>query len=212
MAQHPELAFVSVAADVGGADAARPFPEQAGATFTTLVDADNLLGRLFDYKIIPNGIFVDEAGVVQGIWLGFSVDRTECVEAVDQFLAGEMEPFLRTPQGPVGSPGVAPGSTVAAPALTAVERELYETRVRLGAVLQAAGRKEEALAEWQKALRMDPENFVLRKQIWMLRQPERFHPVIDFAWQKEQLARERAEEEAARQAECGPDGCPLPPR
>ncbi|MFZ5826982.1 MAG: thioredoxin family protein [Bacillota bacterium] len=211
MSEHPDLAFLSVAADIGGVDAARPFHEQAGATFPTVADADNLLGRLFDYKIIPNGLFVDETGVVQGIWIGFSVDRPECVQMVDRFLAGEMEPFVNTPQGPVGAPGVAPGETPAAPPRSSVEQELYETRVRLGAALRAAGRQEEALAEWQKALRMDPENFVLRKQIWMLRYPERFHPTIDFPWQKEQLARERAEEAAERAAECGPDGCALPP-
>lgn len=203
---------MSVAADVGGADAARPFPARAGATFPTVVDADNLLGRIFDYKIIPNGLFVDEAGVVQGIWIGFSVDRPECVEMVDRFLAGNMEPFRRMPQGPVGSPGVAPGTVGTVRVLTATEEELYEARVRLGALLHASGRHEEALAEWQKALRMDPENFVLRKQIWVLRYPEKFHPTIDFSWQKEQLARERAQEEAERQSECGPDGCALTPR
>ena len=55
---------------------------------------------------------------------------------------------------------------------------------------------------------MDPENFVVRKQIWAVRYPERFYPVIDFDWQAEQLRRER-EEEVARGV-CGPDGCPLP--
>jgi len=39
----------------------------------------------------------------------------------------------------------------------------------------------------------------------MLRYPERFYPEIDFGWQKTQLAAERAAE-----AECGPDGCPIP--
>lgn len=195
---------------MNGAASARPYHEQAGATFTTVVDADNVLGRLFGYKIIPNGIFVDEHGVIQGIWIGFSVDREECVTAVDAFRAGTLEPFVRTPQGPPGTPGVAPGPTAPGANLSQTERELLETRVRLGAALLSSGRTGEAAAEWQKALWMDPENFVLRKQIWMIRHPEKFHPVIDYDWQKATLAQERAEEEAARQAACGPDGCPLP--
>jgi hypothetical protein len=200
VAEHPDFVFISAAADVGGAAAALPFHQKAGATFTTVVDAENTLGRLFDYKIIPNGFFIDEEGVLQGKWIGFSVDRPECVAAVEQFRDGTLKSFERTPQGPV----------MGADSLTPVERELYETRVRLGAALRSLGRQQEAGVEWQKALLMDPENFVLRKQIWMLRYPEKFHPEIDFSWQKEQLAREQAEEEAMRQSGCGPDGCVIP--
>jgi hypothetical protein len=212
VADHPEFVFLSVAADVGGAAAAQPFHLKAVATFTTVVDAENTLGRLFDYKIIPNGFFIDEEGVLQGKWIGFSVDRPECVAAVDQFRAGTMKPFERTPQGPVGAPGVAPGPVMGIDSLTPVERELYDARVRLGAAFGALGRQQEAIGEWQKALLMDSENFVLRKQIWMLRYPEKFDPEIDFAWQREQLARDQAEEDAMRQSGCGPDGCVIPVR
>jgi tetratricopeptide (TPR) repeat protein len=149
--------------------------------------------------------------VLQGKWIGFSVDKPECIAAVDQFRSGTMEPFERTPEGPVGAPGVAPGPIAGIGHLAPAEQDLYVTRVRFGAALQALGRKQEAIDEWQKALLMDPENFVLRKQIWLLKYPEKFHPTIDFAWQKEQVARERAEEEAMRQASCGPEGCALPP-
>jgi hypothetical protein len=50
-----------------------------------------------------------------------------------------------------------------------------------------------ALASWYQALAADPENYVIRKQIWAVEHPERFYPTIDWAWQKEQLARERGE-------------------
>jgi hypothetical protein len=212
VAEHPDLTLLSVAVDMGGAEAARPFPQQAGATFTTVVDAENVLGRLFDFKIIPNGFFIDEQGILQGKWLGFSVDNPECIAAVDRFREGTLEPFERTPQGAVGAPGVAPGAVDGIGGLTANEQELYATRVRFGTALKSLGREQEAITEWHKALIMDPENFVLRKQIWMLRHPEKFHPSIDFEWQKEQLAREKAEEDAMRLANCGPEGCLIPAR
>ncbi len=98
----------------------------------------------------------------------------------------------------------------AAYTLTSTERELVETRVRLGSELLSRGDREGALAEWRKALDTDPENLVIRKQIWVVRHPERLHPRIDWDWQKQQLRQER-EEEVARGV-CGPDGCPLPPR
>lgn len=121
-----DLPFLSMAADIGGAAAARPFHEVAKASFTTIVDS-----------------------------------------------------------------------------------ELVATQVRLGATLKALGRDHEAADEWAKALRFDPANFVLRKQIWLLRFPERFHPTIDFTWQKEQLAREHAEEEAWRRKNFEGDSCSL---
>jgi hypothetical protein len=45
---------------------------------------------------------------------------------------------------------------------------------------------------WKAALRLDPANFVVRKQIWAHRHPERFWPEIDAAWQQAELNRERA--------------------
>jgi hypothetical protein len=57
-------------------------------------------------------------------------------------------------------------------------------------------------------LRLDPENFLIRKQIWAVEYPEKFHPTIDFVWQETQLRAEREAEIAA--GICGPDGCPVP--
>jgi hypothetical protein len=54
------------------------------------------------------------------------------------------------------------------------------------------GDREGALAAWRTALVADPDNYVLRKQIWVVEYPERFYPTIDSDWQKAQLARERA--------------------
>ena len=48
----------------------------------------------------------------------------------------------------------------------------------------------QALTSWRAALALDPANFTIRKQIWMVERPERFYPTIDFDWQKEQLERE----------------------
>jgi len=185
-----------VAADIGGAAAARPFHEVAKASFTTIVDSENALGRALDYKIIPNGLFVDEHGFLQGKWLSFAVDRAECLAAVEQFRQGTMVPFEHVPQTPLTS------------TMTPLDRELVATQVRLGAALKELGHDHEAANEWAKALRSDPSNFVLRKQIWLLRFPERFHPTIDFTWQKEQLAREHAEE-AWRRKNCEGDSCDL---
>ena len=188
--------FVSIAVDVQGAEAVRPWVEAAAVTFPTVVDSENRLAQLYEYKVVPNGIFLDEDGIVRFRKIGgFSMANAADVDAMQRLIDGQAHQ--------VESEG-----EVARYQLNETERELIETRLRLGAELFRRGAHDDAVAEWQAALRRDPDNFTIRKQIWMVQYPERFHPTIDFAWQEGQLARERAEELAA--GVCGPDGCPVP--
>lgn len=178
----------------GRADAERAVRE-ASVTFPTLVDEHGLTSQRLGFKVVPNGVLVDADGVVR--WAkygGFSIDNPDDVATVERFLRGD-------DVGP--SPARQERYT-----LDAVTRDLVETRLRLGRLLLDLGRRDEAIREWRSALHRDPDNFVIRKQIWAALYPEKFHPTIDFAWQKVQLAREREEEFAA--GVCGPDGCPLP--
>ena len=160
-----------------------------------MVDEQGITGDRFGFKVVPNGVLVDRDGTVRyAKYGGFSVDEPDDVAAVERFLAGD-------------DPGAAP--TAGAPYdLGPVERELVATKLRLGRLLDELGRRGEAVAEWRGALRLDPENFLIRKQIWAAEHPERFHPAIDFDWQREQLRREREQEVA--DGICGPDGCPVP--
>ena len=178
-----------------GADAARPFVEQAHATFPTVVDEYGILSDVLGFKAVPNGVLVDENGIIR--WAkygGFSIDKPEDVAVVERFLRGE-------------DPG--PSLATDAPyTLGPRERELVDTKLRLGRLLDSLDRRDEAVREWQDALRLDPENLVIRKQIWVARYPEKFHPMIDWDWQREQLKTEREAEITA--GICGPDGCPVP--
>jgi tetratricopeptide (TPR) repeat protein len=61
-----------------------------------------------------------------------------------------------------------------------------------GTALARLGRGDEAVVAWKRALALDPANFVVRKQIWAQRHPDKFWPEIDAAWQREEMARERA--------------------
>ncbi|HUG16071.1 MAG TPA: hypothetical protein VMM78_13765 [Thermomicrobiales bacterium] len=125
---------------------------------------------------------------------GFSIDKDEDVAVVERFLRGD-------------DPG--PSTVKDAPyTLGPAERELVDTKLRLGRLLDSLGKRDEAVKEWQDALHRDPENLVIRKQIWVARYPEKFHPTIDWDWQRQQLKQEREAEIAA--GVCGPDGCPVP--
>jgi len=184
--------------DNQGAEAVRPWTERAKATFPTVVDRDNTLAAIYDYKLIPNGVFLDAEGIIRyRKFGGFTIANAADVAAIQRLMDGDATQIEREVE--------------AAPYhLNETERALVDTRMRLGAELFARGARTEAIAEWTRALHLDPENLTIRKQIWMAEHPERFHPTIDFAWQKGQLAREREEEIAG--GICGPDGCPVPRR
>ena len=184
-----------------GAAAARPWHAQAQAAFTTVVDSENNLARLHGAKVIPNGIFIAPDGTIRMTVIGgFDVAKPEC--------PAEVLKLLRDPQAIsqlTSSPQVSAGPNP-------IEQELVATKLRLGHALLALGQRAQAVAEWRWALYYDPDNFTIRKQIWMLEHPEKFAPAIDFDWQKETLAREREDEARQRALGCGPDGCPLPKR
>jgi hypothetical protein len=187
--------LVSIALEHLGAVAARPFVAAAGAEFPTLVDERGLTGERFGFKVVPNGVLVDEAGVVRyAKFGGFSIDNQDDVAAVERFLTGADPGASPTPEVPYE--------------LAPEAREQVAAKLRLGQRLDEAGRRLEAVAAWREALRLDPENLTIRKQIWAAEHPERFHPEIDFGWQQGQLREERAAEVAA--GICGPDGCPVP--
>ena len=170
--------------------------EGADVTFPVLVDEEGQSSSRFGFKAVPNGVLIDEDGTIR--WAkygGFSVENADDVAIVRHFFAGEpVEPYAQ-PDAPY--------------VLTEEQSDEVERLVQQGHQLAEQGQMPDAVQTWRKALDMDPENLVIRKQIWAARFPEKFHPVIDWDWQKTQLKTERAEEVA--RGVCGPDGCPLPP-
>ena len=53
-----------------------------------------------------------------------------------------------------------------------------------------AGRTADALASWRRGLDLDPGNYLIRKQIWAVENPERFYNGnVDYDWQREQTAK-----------------------
>jgi hypothetical protein len=152
----------------------RPWTERAGLTFPTLLDPDNRLGDLFGFKAIPNGILLDREGVIRYTKFGgFDVGNAGDLGAIEAAI---------TAAPAVGGRRTAPIDERAARA-AALLRE--------GTARMEAGNRAAGLEAWRAALRLDPANLIIRKQLWRADHPERFGEVIDGAWQREQLARGR---------------------
>ena len=175
MAQGADVEFLSVAVDAQGAEKARPFVDKTGATFTTVVDAENLLGQLYGFKAIPNGYLIDERGIVQYKRLGgFDIRRSETASVVKQWIgASSMDDSVEATALSLGS-----------------EHSQANAYFRTGLRLYRQGKVDEAMSEWRKGVELEPDNYIIRKQLWAVQNPDRFYSgKVDFDWQKEQMAK-----------------------
>jgi hypothetical protein len=163
---------LSVAMDAQGAERARPYVDKARATFVTVVDEENMLGQLYGFRAIPNGFLIDEQGVVRYKKLGgFDVRKAETSSVVQRWAAGS-----DLSESAVGHD-------------TQSGSELSESNalLRQGLELYRKGDVAEAIALWRKGVELDPANYILRKQVWAVENPDKFYSGdIDYIWQKEQ--------------------------
>ena len=172
------MEILSVAIDAQGAEMARPFVESAGATFPTVVDRNNLLSRNYGFKAIPNALFIDEGGNIRYLkYSGFDIIKSEFKRAAEAWVATGQAPTSASPQKANGSDS----------------ENSHDEAVRLfdrGMKLYGRGQVEEALSLWRQGVALEPDNYVIRKQIWAVEHPDRFYAGdVDYDWQKEQLSK-----------------------
>lgn len=175
-----------VAADAQGPEVVRPWVGQAGGTCPALVDRRNALGKLLNVKYVPYVIAVDEAGrLCRGI---------APVNIDDAAFRADLEAWATTGAIP---PAWREAGGKAAPAwCESPEGREADARYQLAVALLERGKREEALAELRRAFRLDPENWIIRKQLWAVERPEAFYGgPVDYEWQK----RRRKEEDAEKQ-------------
>ena len=160
--------------DALGAEKARPFVEKAGAEFTTVVDEENLLGQSFGFKAIPNGYLIDERGVVRYKKLGgFDIRQAETASIVEKWLESpSIDDSLQESEESLGD-----------------EHSEANALFRAGLELYREGKVDGAMAEWRRGMELEPDNYIIRKQIWAVQNPDKFYAGdVDYAWQKEQMA------------------------
>lgn len=64
--------------------------------------------------------------------------------------------------------------------------------VGLASVDLDLGDRTKALAELKQAWALEPDNWIIRKQIWAIEHPEQFYPAINTDWQKKRIEQEDA--------------------
>ena len=163
---------------------ARPWVERAGGTYRALLDRYNSLGKAYNLKYVPVGILVDEGGHLVRAVGSVNIDQEE----------------FRSQLGRWGESGIIPREWIEADrqevprGLAPVEVEA-DARFRLAIALLEQGKRDKAMAELKQAFRLEPENWLIRKQLWAIETPEAFYAgEVDYVWQKDQVKREDAVE------------------
>lgn len=164
--KHPGVSVVSVACDVTGPGHPMRYLRKAKASFEMWIDATCVVSRRWSLKRVGVPILLDEEGCL--LKLG---------EKLDEAFLSEAEALLPRP-----------------PARRNVPEPKVDTRnTQIEIFMQSCGnlltrqRTDDAVAALRKALATDPENRIIPKQVWVLRNPEKFYAgAIDKDWQAQQ--------------------------
>ena len=149
----------------------------------TLVDSQNIFGARYNLKAIPYGVMIDEAGRLVKAPFNINVKDQETLTMLEKWLSDpDYNAVLLRNMERTNKP---------------VAQTITEATVRfqLGLVLLEGGKKQEAIAEWRKALALDPQNWIIHKQIWAVEHPDKFYKGnVDYGWQKAQLEGEKSKQ------------------
>lgn len=85
-------------------------------------------------------------------------------------------------------------------AILAVQPKNTRALFARGAVALRLRKVRDAVTFWRRAFSLEPNNWVIRKQLWALEAPERFYPHIDHNWQNEQIRKDELQLEALQKS------------
>lgn len=192
---HPEgLEIVTVGMDTAGAEACRPFIEAAEPTHPSLVDVGHVMAERFGVVNIPNGLWIDEEGVVvrpaepafpPGGRSGRSGGAPpEGLPAHMQEIMAEASKIRADPEaygtalrdwvanGADSPYALTPDEVVARSGRRDPEAAEAAAHFDLATHLHREGDEAGAIRHFREAHRLQPENFSYKRQAWSLATPD----------------------------------------
>ncbi len=170
---------MAIAQDAQGEDIVTPWLNEAGVKFPVLLDRRNEIGKLLSVKYVPVGILLDSDGRF--------VRNVGMVDIRDDRFRSELEHWVRRQEVPEAW---AASGCVDISDSTEVTREehLADEAFQRAVEHLHLGRRDDAIREMNVAVIHDPENWLIRKQLWAIEAPGAFYSVdVDYDWQKDRL-------------------------
>jgi hypothetical protein len=204
---HPRgLEIVTVALDVD-ADAARPFIEQAAPEHPSLIDRSHVVDELFGIVNVPNGVWIDEEGVIvrpaepahpgrNPINESFrKIDLSTVPPDVAEMLVEarkiKSEPELYVEmlrdwveRGAQSRYALTPHEVIRRSTPRAMDEATAAAEFELGQYLHCSGDHAAAIPHWRAAHRLHPDNWTYKRQAWNFEDPVRqgHTDVYDSSW------------------------------
>jgi hypothetical protein len=190
---HPDgLEIVTVGMDTAGPEACRPFIEAAAPTHPSLVDVGHLTSERFGVVNIPNGVWIDEDGVVvrpaepafppgrgarrtgrgaRGHPRAHAGDLRGGVEDLDRSRRLRGRPAGLGGAGSDSPYALGPEEVVARSGRRDLDSAAAAAHFDLAQHLHRAGDEHGAIRHFREAHRLQPENFSYKRQAWSLASP-----------------------------------------
>jgi hypothetical protein len=188
---HPKgIEIVTIALDVGGADAARPYIEAARPAHPSLIDDAHVCDELFGIVNVPSSVWIDEHGTIvrpaEPAWPGSTPvldllpDLTAHVPPERKGVIDEVRRFNITPEvtvtmlrdwaerGAESRYVLSPDDVIARSRPRGLDEATAAAHFELGQHLHLEGRHEAAVSHWREAHRLDPSNWTYKRQAWSL--------------------------------------------
>jgi hypothetical protein len=193
---HPRgLEVVTVALDVD-ADAARPFIEAAHPEHPSLIDEAHVLDERFGVVNVPNGLWIDEDGVIvrpaepafpgrnpvldqlKDMDITTLPDEAAAMLAEARKIKTDPEGYLAmledwVEHGASSRYALSPTEVVARSQPRADDEALAAAEFELGQHLHRAGDHAAAIPHWRAAHRLYPDNWTYKRQAWEFEDPMR---------------------------------------
>jgi hypothetical protein len=184
--------IVTVCLDAAGPEAAMPYVEAAQPDHPTLIDVENRLDAALGIVNVPNGVWIDEDGVIvrppEPAWPARppAADARRLPEGTpERFvrMAEEASRIQADPEayvtavrdwaahGAESSYALPPHEVVARSRERSPERATAAAHFALAEHLHRAGEEDAAVGHFKAAHRLDPDNWLYRRQAWSLRSP-----------------------------------------
>jgi hypothetical protein len=191
---HPQgLEIVTVALDTGGAEAARPWIEAAQPKHPSLIDQAHITDELFGFVNVPNGVWIDEQGMLvrpaEPAWPPRDPNATRYDNIPEDTpprlkdMLGEARKIRTDPIGYVAALrdwvelgaesryALAPHEVVARSQPRLAEQARAAAAFELGQYLWREGHRDDAVGWFRESQRLQPDNWTYKRQAWSLADP-----------------------------------------
>ena len=191
---HPKgLEIVTVALDTGGAEAARPWIEAARPEHPSLIDQAHITDELFGFVNVPNGVWIDEKGILvrpaEPAWPPREPNATrydnipaDTPQRLKDML-GEARKIRSDPEGyvaalrdwvergPDSRYALSPEEVVERSQPRPPEQARAAAAFELGQYLWREGHRDAAVGWFRESQRLHPDNWTYKRQAWSFADP-----------------------------------------